>query len=60
MTTSITIHDHLGKVISRVESDFAKGYNQYEFDRNDLGVGIYYYTVSAGKFSKTTRMLHVE
>lgn len=60
MKVTITIHDHMGKIINSVESDFSKGYNQYEFSRQDLGKGIYYYTVSAEKFSKTIRMLHIE
>lgn len=60
MKATITIQDHLGKTITAVENDFAKGYNQYELNRTDLGTGVYYYTVSAGTFSKTTRMLHIE
>ncbi len=60
MKARITIQDHFGKIITFVENDFAKGYNQYELNRTDLGTGVYYYTVSAGTFSKTTRMLHIE
>jgi len=60
MKATIMIQDHFGKTISVVESDFTKGYNQYEFNRKDLGTGVYYYTVSAGKYTKTTRMLHVD
>jgi len=60
MKATITIHNHVGKIVSTVESDFVKGYNQYEFNQRDLGKGIYYYTVSAGEFSKTTQMLHIK
>lgn len=60
MKATIRIHNHLGKTITTVENDFAKGYNQYEFSHIDLGVGAYYYTVSAGAFSKTIRMLYLE
>ena len=60
MKARITIQDHFGKTITSVENDFVKGYNQYELNRTDLGTGVYYYTVSAGTFSKTTRMLHIE
>ncbi|MEM6318670.1 MAG: T9SS type A sorting domain-containing protein [Bacteroidota bacterium] len=59
-TTEVVIHDHFGKVIRTVKVDFEKGSNQLELNRNQLSAGVYYYTVKAGKFTATKRMLVVE
>ena len=60
MKALITIHNHLGKTVSSFKGEFAKGYNEYQFNRSDIGSGVLYYTVQAGEYSKTTRMLHIE
>lgn len=57
---TITVHDHFGKTIEVIQRDFAKGKNQHIFERSDLGSGIYYFTVTFGTNTKTTRMLHIE
>ena len=60
MEVTIAIHNAQGKKVAITQKEFAKGLNQFEFNRTDLGTGVFYYTISAGEFSKTTRMLHIE
>ncbi|MEM1120228.1 MAG: T9SS type A sorting domain-containing protein [Bacteroidota bacterium] len=59
MRAIIMVHDHTGKQVSVFEGDFAGGYNEYEFTKSNLGAGVYYYTIKAGTFSKTSRMLRM-
>ncbi len=60
MNVKMIIHDNSGKTVSVVEQDFVKGLNEYEFNAQNLTKGVYYYTISAGKDTKTSRMLRVE
>jgi len=60
MKVKMIIHDNSGRTVSVVEQDFVKGLNEYEFNAQNLTKGVYYYTISAGKETKTSRMLRVE
>jgi len=60
MDAEITLHDHYGRTIQTINQILEKGANQVEIARNNLSSGIYYYTVKAGDFVDTKRMLVVE
>ncbi len=60
MKVKLIVHDYLGKQVSVMERDFSKGYNEYEFNQQNLVKGVYYYTISAGKEAVTNRMLRID
>ena len=51
------IHDHLGRVVTRIQDRFAKGYNNITFENDQLSAGIYYYTLKAKEFTETKNMI---
>lgn len=55
--TTITIHDNTGKVIQQHTANYGKGSNLFTFNQNALAAGVYYYTIKAGTFSETKKML---
>ena len=57
MDAEVIIHDHLGRELQRIQDRFVKGYNQVNFDRNNLSSGIYYYTLKAKDFTATKKMI---
>ncbi len=57
----LTVYDVSGKVLSRVEGDFGKGYNQIHLSKSDLGgTGILYYTLETAMNSATKKMIFLE
>jgi len=57
---SLVLRDQFGRTVQSIQQDFAKGQHQLQLDRNDLSAGIYYYTLEAGTFKDTKRMLIIE
>lgn len=60
LEAEIILHDHFGRTIQTIQQSLEKGMNQVDIARNGLSGGIYYYTVKAGDFVDTKRMLVVE
>ena len=59
--TSITVYDALGNIVSSMvnETKSAGTYN-VEFDASNLSSGIYYYTIHAGSFRETKKMILIK
>lgn len=60
MAATVTIYDVTGKVITSTSLDGVKGSNNVTFDRNDLRAGVMYYTLQAGSFKATKKMVVIE
>jgi len=57
-TATLTIQDVSGKVISVVEGDFAKGYNQVSVNSNNMpNTGVLYYTLASANDTATRKMI---
>ncbi|MCB0570945.1 MAG: T9SS type A sorting domain-containing protein [Phaeodactylibacter sp.] len=57
---TMTISDVTGRVVRLVRADGVKGYNQVAVNANGLPAGILAYTVSAGAFTATRKMVVME
>ena len=58
---SITIYDVTGKKVKVITNTFRKGYNSIELNKNELGsTGVLYYTLEAGSFKATRKMVVIE
>jgi hypothetical protein len=58
---SFTILDVTGKVVKTIDGNFAKGYNEIELSKSDLGAaGVYYYQLESGEFTATKKMIIIE
>jgi len=57
LLTTISIHDNTGKVIQKHIAKYEKGVNLFTFNQNNLASGVYYYTITTGKFSISKKML---
>ncbi|MCW9095100.1 MAG: T9SS type A sorting domain-containing protein [Ignavibacteriaceae bacterium] len=56
--TTLKVYDELGKeVATLVNETKSAGTYEVEFSAKDLASGIYYYTLQAGSFSKTNKMI---
>jgi hypothetical protein len=59
--TTITIYDALGnEVSSLVNETKSAGTYEVEFNAADLSSGIYYYTLQAGSFAQTKKMILIK
>jgi len=59
--TVITIYDAFGKVVHTIYRLSDKGYNALEVNQNQLaGPGVYYYSIQAGDFKATRKMVVIE
>jgi hypothetical protein len=57
----LTVSDVSGKILTIIERDFAKGYNQVTINSNDLPAsGVMYYTLKTAKETATKKMVVVE
>ena len=56
-STTIMIHDNTGKVVQTHTANYDKGSNLFTFNQNNLASGVYYYTIKAGKFNATKKMI---
>ena len=60
MNATITVYDVTGKVVKSTNIDGVKGNNTIEFTKNELKSGIMYYTLEAGDFKSTKKMVIIE
>jgi len=59
-TVNLVIRDQFGRTVMTKQQAFEKGTGQLQLDRGDLIAGVYYYTLEAGDFTATKRMLIIE
>ena len=58
LSVQLTVYDILGrKVATLVNKQQAPGNYSVQFDASELGSGIYFYTLRAGKFTATRKMI---
>ena len=58
---TLTVLDVTGKVITTINGNYAKGYNEIELSKSDLGAaGVYYYQLDSGDFTATKKMIIIE
>jgi hypothetical protein len=58
---TLTVFDVAGKTLKVVNGSFNKGYNSIEINKNEIGsVGVVYYTLEAGSFKATKKMVVIE
>ena len=60
LEAAIIVQDQFGRTIQTIQQSLKAGMNSVELNRNQLSAGIYYYTVKAGEFTATKRMLVIE
>jgi len=60
LDAAIVLHDQFGRIIRTIQQPLKAGLNKVNLNRNQLSAGIYYYTVKAGEFAATKRMLIIE
>lgn len=60
MTAQFTISDVTGKVIKTWSVQGDKGQNKVEFTHDNLPAGILYYTIQAGEYVATKKMIVIE
>lgn len=54
---TITIQDVRGRMVHRIEGQFAAGYNEVELSRMDIQAkGLYFYTLQAGHRVATKKL----
>ena len=60
-STKLEIFDVLGSSMKvLVNSELGEGKHKYNFDGKGLASGIYYYTLSAGTYKKTRKMIYLK
>ena len=57
LSATLTIRDMTGKEVLTIEGDYEQGYNEIALTRESLPSGVYYYTLNAGKYTATKRMI---
>lgn len=61
LSGSLTVFDVTGKVVTRVQKNFEKGFNQISLDRNQLGAsGVMYYQLEAGEYFASKKMIMID
>ena len=60
LDAAIVLHDQFGRTVHAIQQPLKEGVNKVNFNRNQLSAGIYYYTVKAGDFAATKRMMIIE
>ncbi len=57
----LTVYDMLGREVTKlVNSNLQAGSYRYEFDGNKLSSGIYFYTLDAGSYIETKKMMLIK
>lgn len=54
---TIRIRNHLGEEVAQFSNHYAKGYNEWRLEALNLSAGLYYYSLEAGDFSATRKMV---
>ena len=58
---TLTIFDVAGKMVTKIDGDYAKGYNEIVVTRNQVNVaGVLYYELQSGDFTATKKMIVIE
>jgi len=57
---TITVHDITGKVVKVANINGVKGYNTLELNKVELSSGVMYYSLKAGEFTATKKMVVIE
>ncbi|MBK9254658.1 MAG: T9SS type A sorting domain-containing protein [Saprospiraceae bacterium] len=61
MSATLKVYDVTGKVVKVINNTFTKGYNSVEIHKNEFGsAGVLYYTLEAGDFKATKKMVVIE
>jgi hypothetical protein len=61
LSGTLTVFDLTGKVITKVQQEFVKGYNQISIDRTQLKAsGVMYYQLEAGEFFASKKMIMID
>ena len=60
MTTSVTVYDVTGKVVKMSSINGVKGNNNLYLNSNELKAGVLYYTLKAGDYMATKKMVVIE
>jgi hypothetical protein len=57
----IKIYNSLGEqIIQLIDKEFEAGIHEVDFNSGNLPSGVYYYTISAGKFRSAKKMIIVK
>jgi hypothetical protein len=57
----LSIQDAAGKIVRIVRGEYGAGYNEMRIERDELpAAGVYYYTLKAGGFTATRKMVITE
>ena len=55
---TLTVYDVTGKVMSRVQGNYNKGYNEIELSKKDMSTsGVLYYQLDSGDYTATKKMI---
>ncbi len=60
MAATITVYDITGKVVRVANINGNKGYNMIELNKAELSAGVMYYSLKAGEFNTTKKMVVIE
>jgi len=60
MDIRLTVYDVLGREVYRIHEIYKAGSNKVEFDGSNLASGVYYYSLEAGTFSETKKMVLIK
>jgi thiol-disulfide isomerase/thioredoxin len=59
--TKVSIYDVLGREVKTlINSEMAAGYHEVDFDASNLSSGIYFYRITANKYSSIKKMLLIK
>ncbi|MBK9735167.1 MAG: T9SS type A sorting domain-containing protein [Saprospiraceae bacterium] len=60
MNASVTLYDITGKIIKTTPVSGVKGYNAVEVHKADISAGIFYYSLRAGEYTATKKMVVID
>jgi hypothetical protein len=61
MSAKITLYDLTGKIVQEISGDYHRGYNTVQVKKKDFkSSGIFYYTLQAGQYSATKKLIVLE
>jgi len=60
MDAELIIHNNLGEVVLTKRELFKRGRNEISVTKQDLGTGVFHYTLKAGPFNKTRSMIIID
>jgi len=60
MDIRLTVYDVLGREVYSIHELYKAGSNRVEFDGSNLASGVYYYSLEAGTFAETKKMVLIK